>query len=346
MPNPNKSDRINTLDSFRFFAILSVVLFHYYSCWLPPGEIVHPYPYGNKYDFFSNGYLGVEFFFIISGFVIAYTLYNTNTLVDFFKKRIIRLLPPMVICSFITLLFCRLFDNNNICPEGHSLTNFFLSLTFIPPYIIAKILPRFTNVGYISNSYWSLWPEVQFYFIAGLIYYFMPGKFVRNFSIVSLVLYVLFLLMGNVHGSNIFHIQKNTSFSITFETIIQLFNIPAYSLWFCIGIIFFDIYSKRHERYTMITLFFIAALLLNYYSKDWGIRFIILLMLSAFWIFIYYPFLLDWLNNKFVSSIGLISYTLYLIHQEMGTSYIPGSNSAILSICSKYGDVTGLLRMF
>src|ERR1700761_9643123 len=97
-------DRIASLDGFRFFAILSVVLYHYYSRWVPPLN-TSLYPYGNKYSYFSFGYLGVEFFFVISGFVIAYTLSATNSLSEFWKKRMVRLFPAMFVCSLITLVF-------------------------------------------------------------------------------------------------------------------------------------------------------------------------------------------------------------------------------------------------
>jgi peptidoglycan/LPS O-acetylase OafA/YrhL len=90
-----KESRIDILDSYRFIAILSVMLYHYYSRWTPPQNNVSYYPYGSGYDHFSLGWLGVQFFFIISGFVIAFTLTRTGSFTEFWKKRLIRLLPSM-----------------------------------------------------------------------------------------------------------------------------------------------------------------------------------------------------------------------------------------------------------
>jgi peptidoglycan/LPS O-acetylase OafA/YrhL len=57
------SRRIDLLDSFRFLAILSVLLYHFTIEWKDQT------PYGNYFgSLFKYGYLGVEFFFVISDF--------------------------------------------------------------------------------------------------------------------------------------------------------------------------------------------------------------------------------------------------------------------------------------
>ena len=136
-----KENRIEILDSYRFIAILSVMLYHYYSRWTPPINNVSLYPYGSKYDHFSYGNLGVQFFFIISGFVIAFTLTRTDSFIDFWKKRIIRLLPSMFICSFITLVVFRLMDTKMLFLGSHSIKNFIFSLSFLSPEIYHRIIP-------------------------------------------------------------------------------------------------------------------------------------------------------------------------------------------------------------
>ncbi|HMG81714.1 MAG TPA: acyltransferase [Ferruginibacter sp.] len=311
-----KNNRINTLDSFRFLAIAMVVLFHYYSGWATPAHSL--YPYGMKYDFFRHGDLGVQFFFIISGFVISYTLTITDSITEFWKKRFMRLFPPMLICTLVTLLFCIFFDSNNLFPNSHEVINFFCSLTFISPSLLDSILHRSSSLHYTSLSYWSLWPEIQFYFIASLLYYYKPDKFVQNFSITAILLYFLFLFYGNIQGLTILHVTK-TAFPVpAIEFIVNEFNISFYGLWFLIGVLFFKLYFREGDKYTIITLFIAAALLLKYSSYDLTIRSIYLLLFVVFWIFVYFPGLLRWLNYPFITNIGLASYTLYLIHQEIG----------------------------
>lgn len=70
-------NRIQILDGFRAISILSVLLFHFFSRWTPPLSSESFYPYGSKYfSWFQYGGVGVEFFFMISGFVIYFTLEN------------------------------------------------------------------------------------------------------------------------------------------------------------------------------------------------------------------------------------------------------------------------------
>ena len=88
--------RISYLDGHRGIAILLVLLYHAFSRWT---ELV---PYGNDFaDFplFRFGYLGVELFFLISGFVILMTLEKFNSFTEFMYHRWLRLFPAMLICS-------------------------------------------------------------------------------------------------------------------------------------------------------------------------------------------------------------------------------------------------------
>lgn len=128
-------ERLNLLDSFRFIAIVMVLFYHYYSRWTSPISKISLYNYEYTFDVFKYGYLGVEFFFMISGFVIYFTLTKTNSFWLFLKKRFFRLFPTMVLCSLITLLVLSFFDNNKIFPNSQELQNFFFSITFLSPKI-------------------------------------------------------------------------------------------------------------------------------------------------------------------------------------------------------------------
>jgi peptidoglycan/LPS O-acetylase OafA/YrhL len=312
-----KNSRINILDSFRCIAILSVILFHYYS--FPPRDDFKLYSYGNKYSFFSYGYLGVEFFFIISGFVITYTLSVTPKIGEFWKKRIIRLFPAMFICSLLTFLFLFLFDTNNIFPESHNIVNFIYSLTFITPTILERT--PLHNINYINGSYWSLWPEIQFYFIASLVYYYKPSRFTRNFSLIVILLCIAYWLNGNVYETNLFHLGINTFYMKIIRYLLNIFNIGKFILWFFIGVLFFKLYSKEYNKYTIITLC-LAILILLLNNEEWKVQLIILIMIGIFLIFILYPPFSNWFDYKIITDIGLASYTLYLIHENIGVLLI------------------------
>ncbi|MBI3883555.1 MAG: acyltransferase [Sphingobacteriales bacterium] len=311
-----KSNRINTLDGFRFIAILLVILYHFYSRWISHKKHISLYPYSTKYDFFLYGKLGVQFFFIISGFVIAYSLYSTPAIGQFWKKRIIRLFPPMLICSVITWLFCIFFDTKNLFWGSHRFINLLGSLTFIDPRILNKLFSHTVQFSYTSGAYWSIWPEIQFYCIASLIYYYKPAKFFQNFSIIAMLIYVIYRVIGNIAGRNVLAIDITPSTLALLHEWVNIFNISVYILWFLMGILFFKFYSGKYNTYTIIV--FLLTLAGQFYSTAiWQAKAGMMIMICLFLLFIYFPAYLEWLNYSFITKTGLASYTLYLIHENI-----------------------------
>ena len=86
-----KRRRINEIDFLRFVAALSVVLFHYSFRGHAADDLsVMPYPVLETVA--RYGYLGVDLFFLISGFVILMTA-SSGSLKDFVISRAVRLYP-------------------------------------------------------------------------------------------------------------------------------------------------------------------------------------------------------------------------------------------------------------
>ena len=91
---PHAAHRIAFLDGLRGIAILLVVFYHAYTRW---SDIV---PYGARYAHFpvaQLGWLGVELFFMISGFVIYMTLEKCRSFGEFLYRRWLRLFPAMLL---------------------------------------------------------------------------------------------------------------------------------------------------------------------------------------------------------------------------------------------------------
>ena len=86
------------LDLLKGIAIISVVLYHFFS--LLNAEYV------TNIHLFDGGFLGVDVFFVISGFLVAKGLNSqctqgTFSLIGFYKKRVARILPPfLIVCIF------------------------------------------------------------------------------------------------------------------------------------------------------------------------------------------------------------------------------------------------------
>jgi peptidoglycan/LPS O-acetylase OafA/YrhL len=320
--------RISILDSFRALAIVAVLLFHYFSRWTPPRNQLSLYPYHGAYDYFGYGNLGVEFFFIISGFVIFFTLDNTVDFVTFWKKRLIRLLPSIVIASITTLLFFRLFDNFNAFPESHELKNLIPSVLFVQPMLLNSLFGNeHVHFSYINGSYWSLWPEIQFYFVASLFYYTSKQHFVRNFGLTAACLIAVNYLVRNFQVSNSFHLQAPPSFITGYVKWMENgFDLLDHLHFFLLGVLFYLLYKNDASKTKTPTSIKIGLGILLLFTVHCGIdaevKFIYVLMLLLFFLFIYRPRYLHFLENKPLTKIGEASYFLYLIHESIGVLII------------------------
>ena len=90
--------RYEILDGLRGVAAMIVVAFH----------LFETYSEGPAHQILNHGYLAVDFFFVLSGFVIGYAYddrWNRMSLKDFFKRRLVRLHPMVVMGSLIGALF-------------------------------------------------------------------------------------------------------------------------------------------------------------------------------------------------------------------------------------------------
>lgn len=304
------SGRIKVLDSFRFIAILMVIFYHYFSSWTLPEFQANYYPYGGALrDYFQYGFMGVQFFFIISGFVIFYTIESSISFLDFMIKRYLRLFPSMLFCSIITYCFVRLFDQQNSFPVFHSKTvlDFLPSLTFTTPQIW-NILFHTDRIYFVCGVYWSLWVEMTFYFCMGIIYFLSKKKFLINWSLFVSATIVLRLLQSP-------NIKINLIFIRDLYSIINFFR---YTSYFTFGIYFYSIYSKKQIPFLFHVLSFVLFVLELIKLETATQRIIYCVIVSLFLVFLYLPIMIKFLEHRFFYSIGLSSYVLYLLHEYLG----------------------------
>ncbi|MGW1400738.1 acyltransferase family protein [Streptomyces sp. NPDC002405] len=147
-------DRLAALDGLRFLAALSVVLFHFVGqtpeamkgIWGRPYQSVFPELHG----YFAFGRLGVDLFFLISGFVICMSAWG-RTPRDFFISRVTRLYPMYWIAIAVSACVIYFADT----PFGHP----------HPRVLLANFTMLQTPLGVpnLDPVYWTLWPELCFY---------------------------------------------------------------------------------------------------------------------------------------------------------------------------------------
>ena len=321
--NKNKeSNRIAIIDGFRALAIISVILYHYLYRW---NDSANPYLGA---EFFHQGFKGVSFFFIISGFVICYTLENTSNFVLFWKKRFIRLFPSMFIASLLTFSLLLLLDSTPVFPKSHYFRNLVISITFLPPNLFDLFFGTKSHFSYLNYSYWSLWPEIQFYFLSSCVYFFDPSKFRKNFIVICFSILLFYNLIVFFELNQLNYIEKTEN----------LFNIVKFLPFFLSGALFYMIYDKSIlSNFYFFLLAFLFVVLNVPYSKENMVSYS--LMFGLFFCFIYYPGILGFLKNRFIVDIGISSYFLYLIHEYIGVVFI----KKIVALFYPYSFVAPLL---
>ena len=202
--------RVGELDLLRFLAAMAVTMFHLMFRGYASDDF-SKLPYPLLAPVAKYGFLGVELFFIISGFVILMTASKGN-LKHFTISRITRLYPTFWVCCTLTFVAILLIGGERF---SASLGQFLVNLT---------MLSGFTDVPPIDGAYWSLFVELQFYVLVGLVLLF--GQLRRSQLLLALWLGAAVLL-------NIFPVR-----------VLNLLLIRDYAPLFVGGAICYLIYAK------------------------------------------------------------------------------------------------------
>jgi peptidoglycan/LPS O-acetylase OafA/YrhL len=180
------------LDGLRGVAALAVVTFHFMEM---------AYSDYSK-NFIGHGFLAVDFFFCLSGFVIGYA-YDDRIgkmgVLEFFKSRLIRL-HPLVILGSILGLFAFLFDpfggHVELYSAGKIVLVFVCSVFMIPFPLVAD---RAFNLFSFNAPAWSLFWE----YIANIVYVFVLCRLSRRFLSLLTVISAIVLCFVGYHAGNL-----------------------------------------------------------------------------------------------------------------------------------------------
>lgn len=325
---------LTKIHGLRGFSIILVLFFHFYE------------------SIFRGGYLGVDIFFVISGFIVSkstikYWPSKTKEIPVFFKifyrNRIARLLPVGLLISTISLFLGLIFTSQS---HTSSIVDFYRSSMFG----FTNILLFWNQQDYFSlaqefnffTQTWSLGVEEQFYVIYSILACLIP--FVSN-KIVPL--FIIISTLSLTANSGLLEASDEA----------QFYLLP-FRLWeMGLGVLLFlkqDSFKKVFYKakpffntYSVLAL--LAAFFLKYSPNSFPFPILFIILPAVCYIIASSDEhsggkLDDILNSRFLSFFGTISYSLYLIHWPIlvftkhawGKSYLAMTTAMGISILLSY----------
>ena len=208
---------INTsiLNGIRGLAALYVLIGH--ARWLlwegyKEGYLLHPQSYNQASKilvsllaFFGKGHVAVILFFVLSGFVIHYSIIkrekNKLDILDYFKRRFLRIYPPLLFCMLLTLVL----DLTGKYIYGYSIYFQSTPVPLINENIISNlnwitaignllmVQGIYTHVWGTNGPLWSLMYEWWFYMLYPCIFYLYKKNRYLSYAVV----WLLFIIASN-----------------------------------------------------------------------------------------------------------------------------------------------------
>jgi len=295
----NSNFRID-IEALRGFSVLLVILYHF------DLEILN-------YKIINNGHIGVDLFFVISGYIITKIILdkknNSFSLINFYSRRIKRIIPLLVfvvILSLIVIFF--IFDffliKKNIKSAyaiSTASSNFYFWLT-------STIYQFAEKNNLIFLHFWSLSLEMQFYIFFPLIFFI----FKNNLKIIKFILIFIFFIsyffvLKNYETHNLFNFYNSLSraFELVGGSILYVYSkdlrqfikkkffFILYIMGFFLIIAYMQLYQNEGYHPNPMALFFLIGIgLMLIFNEDQKI----------------------YLIKNYLSKIGKVSYSLYLWH--------------------------------
>ena len=287
------------IDGLRGLAILAVILNHFNDTLIP------------------GGYLGVDIFFVISGYVITSSLFYRNDkslvnfLLNFYSRRIKRIFPALIIfcliCSFLACFFIQDLRMNlrTGMTSIFGISNLYL-IKWSTDYFASS-----TKLNIFSQT-WSLGVEEQFYLIYPFLFWFLSPKKknVKKFTnltlimiILSIISFITFKYYLITNQSLAYYLMPSRFWEIAIGCLTFFYQGPIKNIF-------------RNNNYlgkiliSLITLIIFLPISINIYST------FSIVILSSLLISILEKedFSFKLLTAKSILKLGKLSYSLYLWH--------------------------------
>lgn len=301
--------RVNEIDLLRFCAALAVVVYHYaFRGYAADG--LSSMPYAPLAPLAKYGYLGVELFFMISGFVVLMTAAASDNVRDFVISRVVRLYPAFWVCCTITYLVTLAFG----APGATTIHQFLMNLTMLSG--LSKFQP-------IDGAYWSLLVEIRFYALVGVV--IAIGRIRQAQTL--LIIWLLSCAVLEVLRTDAAPLLQIPSQPLHY---LRYLLIVDYCAYFVAGATCYLIWSKGPSalRFAMIAASWSLAIsqcvpklreFEKYFSTEMSTTFVVMIITIFYAILLLVSLRKSGLFARWHWPLaGAISYPLYLLHQNIG----------------------------
>ncbi|MFI1967345.1 acyltransferase family protein [Streptomyces pathocidini] len=300
---PRPAPRLRALDGLRLIAALMVAFYHYggrdgevAEAWgTSPGEL---FPASSQ--LFAYGCLGVQIFFVISGFVICMSGWG-RPLRSFFASRVARLFPAYWAAI---ILVTAVFALPWVAWEAVSPSDALVNLT---------MLQQPLGVERVLGVCWTLWAELRFYALFAL-FVVLPGA---NRSRVVLFCAVWLLSAVVAEGAN--------------QPLLDIVLMPEYAPFFIGGIGLYLVHRDRRDM-TAWGIVAVSWLIGQHYAVDrlwhppnpdffsYRMSYVIIAIVTVGFAAVAAIALgyLRWANWRWLTVAGALTYPFYLVHEHLG----------------------------
>lgn len=294
--------RIVHIDGLRGIAIFLVILYHFFP------------------QVFKGGFVGVDVFFVISGYVIHrhLTTLDRFNFREFYTRRAIRIFPSLVIIVLVVTILSQFFFldypkrllMNSVISSSVFLTNFYFFATsnyFDLESLAKPLLPL-----------WSLAVEEQFYLLWPLLFWGLKRRFRSWLVLLIFISFISTLYLGSVSPSYNFYSLQTRFWEIAVGIFLSTLKIESTSRVVVV------------LRVILISLSFVV-IATGIGSETWpNMATLVIIFATAIAIASPGATLEKILSRHVVVFVGRISFPLYLIHwpllsiySSMKPAYIP-----------------------
>ncbi len=329
------STRQYDLDLFRFVAAMAVVFYHFTFRGLAADDGAMVTDFGGIGAVAKYGYLGVNFFFMISGYVILMSALG-RSVTEFFISRVSRLYPAFWGALILTTVVSLALSGDGIFAV--TMPQFLANLTMAPGL--------FGQID-IDSAYWSLFVELKFYAIIAVL---IVTGMLRRVDAVLAVWTVAMVAIAFADPLVPFRVSRLIDFVV----------FPRYTHYFIAGALFFLVKTRGASllRLGLLGANFVLAVrwsriearrLGDIFAVDYSMFVTVGFVALFFAVFAMVAFeRTQWLQRKEFMALGALTYTVYLVHQHIGyllLNELDGVMNKWLALTLVLGVVLGLAKL-